>query len=628
MKHSLAIALLTAAPLVAMAAKKPEISSIEPPYWWAGMGNDTLQLLISGPGIANSQLTVEGNRAKLIETIDGTSPNYKIAYLEIGKEAKAGDIELKFIDGKKSTTVPYALKERTWKGSDNKGFDSSDVLYLVMPDRFADGDATNNAIAMRQPYVTDRNVNHDRHGGDIAGIREHLDYIDSLGVTAVWFCPVLENDMRGGSYHGYATTDYYRIDPRFGSNEEWAALIEECHQRGLKVVMDMIFNHSGSSHPWMDDMPMDDWYNHPEGDVMTNFRLSTIHDPYVSDHDLDATVNGWFVRSMPDLNQRNPHVAKYLTQNSIFWIEDSKIDGIRMDTYPYADRFAMAKWIADVEREYPSFNIVGECWYGTEGGEAFWQRDSKVNPVDPNLKTVMDFIPAINGRAAFTEETDPWNGLNKIYDHLALDYLFPDPKNILTFLDNHDTDRFLAEMPTDLGTWKQALTWLVTTRGIPQIYYGTEILMNGTRAEGGDGNVRRDMPGGFAGDSINVFTGEGLTDLQNEALGYTRRLLNWRKSPEINKVIAQGTMKHFMPQTGLYVYERRLGDDYVIVAMNGTDKELEVDMARFAETLPEGSRHIDFITGDRITVAPSMTFAPRQIMILTNGEPRPVSRLK
>lgn len=612
------LALCAAVGVTASAAsKQPVIEKIDPPYWWTGMENDTLQLLINGAGIADYDLSVDYPGVNVVENVATDSPNYKLVYLTVDDSAKPGTLKLDFAKGKKKFSQPYILKQRDWKGTDNPGFDASDVLYLIMPDRFADGDTANNNLALRHRYATDRSINHSRHGGDIKGIKDRLDYIDNLGVTAVWVNPVLENDVEGGSYHGYATTDYYKIDPRFGSNKDWEEFVAECHRRGIKVVMDMIFNHSGYAHPWMADMPMKDWYNHPEGDVMTNFRLSTIHDPYASDYDLDATVNGWFVKGMPDLNQRNRAMMDYLIQNSIFWIEDSKIDGIRMDTYPYADKDAMARWITAVEREYPRFNIVGECWYANEGGEAFWQRGSKVNPVDPNLPTVMDFKLSIDGRKAFNEQTDPWNGLNVVYDHLALDYLFPDPQKILTFLDNHDTDRFLESEPDDLGSWKQAQTFLLTSRGIPQIYYGTEILMNGTRADGGDGNVRRDMPGGFHGDTLNVFDRSGMTPKQAEAYDFLSKLLNWRKG-EANEVIAKGSLKHFMPQHGVYVYRRQLGGKTVDVLMNGNDSPLTVEMNRTVEILPYGTTLHDLISGSDVTITEEMTFAPRQIMILTN----------
>lgn len=613
---SLACAALSTAGLCSAAGLS--IDRVEPPYWWTGMQQDTLQVMVHGKNIANAIVSVDYPDVRLAEQVRLESPNYLLLYLAIGKDAKPGTMDLKFSEGKKSTVLPYQLKQRTKAPEDYKGFDSSDVLYLVMPDRFAsDGRSEDKAVkGLDYPVTSDRSNPNARHGGNIGGLLKHLDYIDSLGVTAVWVCPVLENDMPEGSYHGYATTDYYRIDPRFGTNEEWKQFIDEAHKRGIKVVMDMIFNHSGSNHLWRKDAPSADWYNNSDNYVQTNYRLSTVHDPYVSDYDYSRTVDGWFVEAMPDLNQRNKHLAKYLTQNSIWWIEDAQIDGIRMDTHPYADFKAMAQWLRDVRKEYPAFNIVGECWYGTEGGEAYWQKGSKVNPDgDSELETVMDFVLSIKARNAFSSQTDPWNGLNEMYDHLALDYLFPNPSKILTFLDNHDTDRFLLEEPENLGWWKQAIAFLLTTRGIPQLYYGTEILMNGSK-EGSDGYVRKDMPGGFPGDKdVNVFTGKGLTDKQQEALGFMRKMLNWRKG---NDVVAKGSLKHFMPQQGVYVYERRLGDKQVVVMMNGNDSPKTMNMEQTAEILPYGTVMTDMLTGDKVTIEPQMTFAPRQLYILEN----------
>lgn len=602
------------------ATKAPQITNVEPPYWWTGMANDTLQIMVTGKDIAATTVALQQYQGvNMIEQVNPGSPNYKIIYLTIAPDAKPGELKFDFRNGKRSTQLKYSLKQREAGARNHGGFDASDVLYLIMPDRFAQGEDQNtiNVTSLNNPSSNDRNNPNARHGGNLQGIMDHMDYLKDLGVTALWLCPVLENDMPGGSYHGYATTDYYKIDPRFGTNEKWNQLVADAHSKGMKVVMDMIFNHSGSSHPWLADSPSEDWINVPDGSLLTNFRLSTVHDPYASDFDRKETVDGWFVTAMPDLNQRNPHLMKYLIQNSIWWIESSKIDGIRMDTYPYADRHAMAKWIEDVEREYPNFNIVGECWYDNEGGEAFWQRGSKVNPEDPNLPTVMDFVPASKLRKAFQEPTDPWNGLNKVYDHLALDYLFPDPQHILTFLDNHDTDRWLLEIPEDLGAWKQAYTWLLTSRGIPQLYYGTELLMNGSK-EGSDGYVRRDFPGGFPGDTTDAFTPEGRTELQNEAYDFLSQLLNWRKG-EANEVIAKGRLKHFMPRHGIYVYSRQLPDGReVVVIMNGNDEELSASMLRSAESLPIGSTWTDFLTHKPVTITEEMTFSPRQILILQN----------
>ncbi len=601
-------------------AAQLKIDRVEPPYWWTGMQNDTLQLMISGKEIARADASLQYPGVSIIEQVKLDNPDYLFLYLKVAPDALPGTLDIRLREGKRSATLPYQLRPRKEGSAQRKGFDASDVLYLVMPDRFAsDGrDPREGLRGLDYPVAPDRSDPNGRHGGNIGGLRQHLDYIDSLGVTAVWVCPVLENDMPGGSYHGYATTDYYRIDPRLGSNEEWRAFIDEAHQRGIKVVMDMIFNHSGSNHPWMKSMPAKDWYNFPDKFVQTNYRLSTVHDPYVSDYDYKRTVDGWFVETMPDLNQRNPHLMRYLTQNSIWWIEDAGIDGIRMDTHPYADFEGMASWLRSVRREYPDFNIVGECWYGNEGGEAFWQKGSFTNRKgDPELETVMDFVLSIKARDAFSGATDPWNGLNVMYDHLALDYLFPDPSKILTFLDNHDTDRFLLEEPDDLGWWKQAIAFLLTTRGIPQLYYGTEILMNGSK-EGSDGYVRRDMPGGFssaaaAGDAVDVFAGKGLTEKQQEALAFMKKLLHWRKG---NDVIAKGSLKHFMPYQGVYVYERRLGDKQVVVMMNGNDTPVTMDMEQTLEILPYGTRKRDLLTGQDVVITEQMEFPARALYIL------------
>lgn len=614
----ISLSLLAGAASIFGAKKAPVVTNVEPPCWWAGMSDPSLQVMVTGPGIAAADVTADYPGVTLKEAISLDSPNYKLLYLDITPQAKPGTIDLKFnLNGRKAV-VPYELKERTRKGEEYVGFDASDVLYLLMPDRFAQGDmdAAKALDGLDYPITADRTDPNGRHGGNIRGIINNLDYIDSLGVTAIWSCPVLENDMPGGSYHGYATTDYYRIDPRFGTNEEWQELVAEANKRGIKVVMDMIFNHSGLNHPWIADKPSKDWYNHPEGTETTNFRLSTIHDPYVSDYDLDHTVNGWFVTAMPDLNQRNPHLMKYLIQNSIWWIESSKINGIRMDTYPYADLEGMASWAKAILAEYPNFNIVGECWYGNEAGSAFWQKGNRLNPRETELPTVMDFLISINGHKYFDEETDPWNGLNHLYDHLAMDFLYPDPQKVLTFLDNHDTDRFLLAEPDSLGSWKQAVTFLLTSRGIPQLYYGTELLMNGSK-EGSDGYVRRDFPGGFPGDTVNAFTPEGRTPLQNEAWDYMSKLLHWRRG-EANEVIAKGSLKHFMPQNGMYVYRRKLGDKEVTVLMNGTTRPLTVTMERTLEILPYGTRLHDIISGEDVTIAEQMTFAPRQVMVLQN----------
>lgn len=597
------------------------VDEIHPPHWWAGMRDTTLQLQIHGRDVrpADFSLTYPGVTVDSVVRLDG-SPNWQYVYLTVSPEAQPGIMKLEWREGKRKVVKEFELRARkAQKGA--KGFTAGDVLYMIMPDRFASGDESINDVAeLRHHVKVDRDNPNTRHGGDLAGISSHVDYLDSLGITAVWLNPVLENDMKGGSYHGYATTDYYKVDPRFGSNSQYSALVEKLHDNGIKTVMDMIFNHCGSGHPWFEDRPSKDWFNFPDGYVQTNYRLSTITDPYATDYDRKLTQDGWFVAEMPDLNQRNPHLMKYLIQNSVWWIEESQIDGIRMDTYPYADEKEMARWISEVIAEYPDFNIVGECWFGETAGEAFWQKGSplasKRNP-DTNLPVVMDFPFMIKCRdmAPFKAKTDPWNGLNTIYDHLALDYVYPDPMNVLRFLDNHDTERFILTEPETLDQWKQALTVLLTVPGIPQLYYGTELLMHGTR-EGGDGNVRKDMPGGFPGDKVNVFSREGRTELQNEAFDFISRLCGWRRG---SKAIGEGGMKHFMPTNGVYMYERRSGDDVAVIMLNGTDETNDVDMTRYLEIIPEGKSYTDILTGERIvpvTQNRRYSFKPREIRIL------------
>lgn len=621
-------------------AAKTSVERIDPPHWWAGMKNPHLQLQIHGQQIRQAvpQINYPGVTVDSVVRLNA-SPNWQYIYLTLSPDVKPGHMEIIWKEGRKTVARrKYELRERRpQRGA--KGFSAADVLYMIMPDRFADGDVSNNEPAsMRFPAKVDRDNPNVRHGGDLQGIMDHVGYIDSLGVTAVWLNPVLENDMPGGSYHGYATTDYYRVDPRFGTNADYAALIDTLHNHGIKTVMDMIFNHSGIAHPWIADMPDSTWLNHPidirgfetknmDFDSLpdfkqTNFRLSTITDPYASDYDKDLSVNGWFTIGMPDLNQHNPHLMTYLTQNSIWWIEEAQIDAIRMDTHPYADRRMMADWIEAVEKEYPGFTIVGECWFGDPVGVAAWQKDADIVPdgiPNSNLRVVMDFPLMIKMRdmKPFREQTTSWGGINTVYDHLALDFAYADAMNMLRFLDNHDTERFILSLPDSLGGWKQAVAMILTIPGIPQLYYGTELLMYGSR-EGGDGNVRKDVPGGFPGDTVNNFTESGRTPLQNEAYGFLRTLLQWRKTSE---AVAKGKMLHFMPTNGLYVYKRFIpGGDEVVILMNGTDGPLsDVDMSRYVEAVAPGARYVDILTGETVEPVPiSMrrSFTPRELRIL------------
>lgn len=585
---------------------------VEPSFWWSGMEEPELQLMVYGENIAGYIPEVTSKNVRIKESVRLESPNYLILYLDIS-ESIPETFDILFTDGKEKITYSYELKERNPDRYNIKSFDASDVLYLIMPDRFANGDASNDQIPMRMPYKVDRNHHSARHGGDLKGISDRLDYLSDLGVTAIWLNPVLENDMEGGSYHGYATTDYYRVDPRFGTNEEYANLIADAHSRGMKVVMDMIFNHCGSDHPWVKDVPSTDWFNNMGEYVQTSHMKEMYFDPYASEYDKSKMVDGWFVPTMPDLNQRNRHVAKYLIQNSIWWIEYSGVDGIRQDTYPYADYDMMVDWIEAVEKEYPQYNIVGEAWLNNPIGTSFWQRNSPINTNNTKLRSVMDFRFMGLSHSAFFEETGEWNGgLHGIYDHMTYDFIYPDIYNVLRFLDNHDTDRFLKEYPSDLAGWKQGITFLLTMPGTPQIYYGTELLMNGNKSRS-DGDIRLDVPGGWPGDKTDHFTAEGRDRLQNEAFNFMKKLLHWRQG---NDVIAYGDMKHYVLQKGVYVYERYLGDESVLIFMNGTSKQVEINLDRYAESIGNSTGWTDLLSGRNVSLEKTLTLAPKEVLVL------------
>ena len=616
-----------------------KIDRIEPTNWFVGMKNPQVQLMVYGKDIRSANVSTDYPGIKIDSLVRLDSPNYLLVYMNV-KDAKAGTIDLKFSGKSGKQTVKYVLKERMMKGEEHKGFSNADVLYMLMPDRFASSGSNKSNIKGMLPYSINRKEPSLRHGGDINGIRQHLDYFNQLGVTALWFTPVLENNSPDNgtqsTYHGYATTNYYRVDPRFGSNDDYCSLINEAHRKGLKVVMDMIFNHCGFDHPWVKDMPSKDWFNYPEwlypenqannkktktidgaaevNDkyLQTSYKLTPVLDPYASKVDLKETVDGWFVPTMPDLNQRNQHLMTYLIQNSEWWIETAGIDGIRMDTYPYADRKGMARWMEVLDEEYPNFNTVGETWVTEPAYTAAWQKDSKLSDRNSYLKTVMDFAFFDRLNQAKNEETDAWwNGFNRIYNSLCYDYLYKDPSHVMAFIENHDTDRFLGN-GTDTLALKQALALLLTINRIPQLYYGTEILMNGTK-QVTDGNVRRDFPGGFPGDSHNAFTKEGRTKEENQMFNWLSRLLHWRQG---NDVIIKGKQTQFIPQDGVYVVARTLGNNAVLTVLNGTSHQKKMQVARYAEIINNAGEAINILTGRKIDLTKDVTLPARGTMIL------------
>lgn len=615
------------AQVMTMSAAKTVIDRIDPTDWFVGMKNPQVQLMVYGKDIAAvKEVSTDYPGVKIDSVVRLDSPNYLLVYMNL-RDAKAGTMTLKF-DKKK---VEYTLKNREMSGKKRMGFTIADVLYMLMPDRFAQGANHNPQVKGMRSYVEDRSKPSLRHGGDLNGIREHLEYFKELGVTALWLTPVLENDSPDSpngfsTYHGYATTDYYRVDPRFGTNEDYRRLCDEAHQKGLKVVMDMIFNHSGFEHPWTKDMPTKDWLNLPQWLVesngtseaqgtsflQTSYKLTPVKDPYASKVDLQETVDGWFVPTMPDLNQRNQHLMTYLIQNSKWWIETVGIDGIRMDTYPYADAKGMARWMKELDEEYPNFNTVGETWVTEPAYTAAWQKDSKLSETNSYLKTVMDFSFFEKLSQAKNEETDAWwQGMNRLYNSFVYDYLYEDPDHVMAFVDNHDTDRFLGNGRDSLML-KQALALLMTVRRIPQLYYGTEILMNGTK-EITDGYVRKDFPGGFPGDDHNAFTAEGRTKAENDMFRWTSRLLHWRQG---NECITKGKQTQFIPFNGIYVIARQYKGRTVMTVLNGTTKPATLKVSRYAEIIGNTKRAKDILTNRYYDLSKDVEMKGRQSLIL------------
>ena len=604
-----------------------KIDRVEPTDWYVGMKDPSLQLMVYGEGIREAQVSTDYPGVRVDSLVRLDSPNYLLVYLDLSG-AQPGEMKLRFTMGKSKKEVSYRLKARAMAGEERKGFSNADVLYMLMPDRFAQGKDHKAQVKGMNPYVEDRSKPSLRHGGDLQGIRDHLDYFTQLGVTALWLTPVLENNSPDGkdgssTYHGYATTNYYRVDPRFGTNEDYRQLIADAHAKGLKVVMDMIFNHCGFEHPWVKDLPSRDWLNVPEWlsgkeedkakYLQTSYKLTPVLDPYAAEVDKRETVDGWFVPSMPDLNQRNPHVIKYLIQNSVWWIETVGIDGIRMDTYPYADREAMALWMKTLEREYPNFNTVGETWVTEPAYTAAWQKDSKLSSINSYLKTVMDFAFYDRVNMAAREETDDWwQGMNRVYNTLCYDYLYANPSSVLAFIENHDTDRFLRN-GTDTLALKQALALLLTINRTPQLYYGTEILMNGTK-EVTDGNVRKDFPGGFPGDKANCFTAEGRTRAQNDMFNWLSRLLHWRQG---NEAIIHGKQVQFTPRKGVYVIARQAKGQNVLTVVNGTSEPAQMEVKRYAEIIGQATEATDILTGRKVALDKDVALQPRETLVLS-----------
>ncbi len=565
-------------------ALRDGIARVEPPFWWTGFEHTELQLLVHASGIAEFTPSVSGGGVSIARVERGDSPNYLFVYLDTAN-ADAGTFELVFENGDDRIGHTYELRQRI---ADHVGtYDASDVIYLVTPDRFANGDPSNDDVDGYEDEA-DRDDDYGRHGGDIEGLRRHLDYVAAMGFTQLWLNPLLENAMEQWSYHGYAITDYYKVDPRFGSNESYREFVAEAKSKGIGVIMDMIANHSGSNHWWMDDLPTATWLNLPETREVTSHARTTNQDPYASDYDKARHADGWFVPTMPDLNQRDPLLADYLIQNSIWWIEYLGLSGIRQDTYPYPDKHFMAEWTRRIMQEYPDFNMVGEEWSASPNVTSYWQRGKQnADGYVSYLPGVFDFPLQIAFRDVLTADEPPWGSVwTPVYELLGHDYLYPEPMNLVIMPDNHDMSRIFTQVDEDEALWRMAMVFYATMRGIPQVYYGTEIQMShpGTDSHGA---IRAEFPGGWDDHDANAFTGEGLTKKARAAQAFTRKLLNWRKE---TRVIHTGKFMHFTPVGNVYAYFRYDDDDTIMVVLNHGEDDVDLGLARFAERLQGATR--------------------------------------
>mgnify|MGYP001955061017 CR=1 FL=1 len=598
-----------------------QITRLEPSNWWVGFKDPSFQIMVYGKDIAEYNVSIPSVELNLHEVSTTSNSNYLFLDVSTTTEAVPGTVNIEFEhvgDAKESFSVSYPLLEREANSSNREGFNTQDVIYLITPDRFVNGDQSNDS---HPEYVDsfNREDPYGRHGGDIEGIIQRLDYIKDMGFTALWLNPVLENAMDESSYHGYATTDYYKTDPRYGSNELYQTLSKEAKKRGIKLIMDQIMNHSGSNHWWMTDPPSPNWVHYQTeatvGDYqVTNHRRTTLTDPYASEYDTKLFTDGWFVPVMPDLNQGHPLLADYLITNSLWWIEYAGLAGIRHDTHPYVSKEFLTEWTCRVMDEYPSFNIVGEEWGVNPLITAKWQRGGVVpKDFESCLPSLMDFPMQVTLVDALTKKENWDAGWIELYELVSLDYLYPDPMNLVVLPDNHDMERFIQQVGGDLDLFKMGLTYVLTTRGIPQIYYGTEIAMESLPPHG-HGEFRRDFPGGWPGDEVNAFEGRGLNAVEAEIQDFSRKLLNWRKDAD---VVHHGKMMHFAPKhDGVYVFFRFNENESIMVVLNKNESAVSLDMEQMQERLQGYSSGIDVVTGEEYSLDASMKAPPRQALIL------------
>lgn len=604
--------------IASCAFSQKNLERVEPAFWWKGMKNPELQILVYGKEVANNEITLsDGIQIKDIRKVD--NPNYVFITVNTN-EINVPKFAINLKKGKKNIgSYTYELKQRNPGSANRESFTSKDLMYLIMPDRFANGDEKNDS----RPELTekaDRSLPNGRHGGDLRGIINNLDYIQNLGATAVWLTPVNEDNEKVYSYHGYAQTDLYKIDSRYGTNEEYKTLSQELNKRKMMLVMDYVTNHWGGSHWMIKDLPSKDWIHWfdegEKGFKRSNYKTTTQFDTNASDIDKKYALDGWFDTTMPDINQKNPLVLKYLIQNAIWWIEYAELGGFRVDTYPYNDKDAMAKWAKAITDEYPKFNIVGETWLYTAAQIAAWQKNSKIGEIEgynSNLPSVMDFMLFENMPKALKEKESWDKGMIRIYDSFTSDFLYPDINNTLVFFENHDTERWNEIFNANPDAYKMALTLISTVRGIPQIYYGSEIGMRGDKKAGGDADIRRDFPGGWKSDQQNAFNSSTQTQEQKEFFQFTQKLLNWRKGKE---VIHNGKTKNFVPQDGVFVYFRYNAKESVMVIINNNEKDQSLELKRFAESLNGFAKGKEIISGKEISLQNNMNIPAKTSLII------------
>jgi glycosidase len=590
-----------------------QIERIEPPFWWSDMNLSDLQIMFYGKNIAQNEISV--SKGIIIKGIQKTeNPNYVFVTVDT-KNIPAQDFVFTFKNKNKSFTENYSLKSRKENSRFRKSFDSSDLIYLIMSDRFANGNP-NNDNTNETFEKADRNKIDGRHGGDIQGIIKNLDYIKELGATAIWPTPLCEDNDEKGSYHGYGQSDLYTIDSRFGTNGEYLQLSSELHKRDMKLILDYVTNHWGYKHWMMNDLPTYDWFHQFPGYKQTNYKTTTQSDSNASQIDKNLSADGWFVKSMPDLNQSNPLVLNYLTQNAIWWIEYADLDGFRVDTYPYSDKTGLATWTKAITDEYPNFNIVAEAWLYSHAQISYWQKDSKISAIqnyNSHCPSVMDFmLQTLIEKGVFNEEKNTWNeGLIKIYDSFGSDFLYPNINNILVFAENHDTQR-INHVYNDIKNYKLTMALIATIRGIPQIYYGSEIGMTGSKNLN-DGDIRRDFPGGWISDSNNAFTSSGRTDIQNQYYDFTSKLFNWRKT---KSVIHLGKTTHYIPENNVYVYFRYSDNESVMVIINNSNEKQTFKTNRFQENINNYKSGKDIFNNATFDLKNDISIEGKSVLIL------------